>query len=447
MESSEGFPDFAPARESLVSGRRRICYLRSPVIDLAQGNVAKLIDAASVLLLWRVARGRASEQERQVAAMFPALLHIPTHVHLPAEQVGAVNSVVGTWTRENLLDYFAAGPGGVRGDAPAAAATWSAAVGAEAAFPTALPVMTWLTREAGRPYAFALADDELFDPDELYLARVASWYHREAQRTEKEDRDREAALSSARIAELWLDSARARSLEQLNAFELETRLRRMGMAGGDVFAQRFGWSHTLIGLEAVRAFNRHLAPWAAASLMPEPFRLGMVDRCLAHPGCCAVLLAASAAAQNLDRAAADRATAPRSLPMRGVRYAGPAGGDPPDDALVHRLIKGAHGIPVFSPMSGNPDGLWEMFIAIRVERTMRPEIFRQPSPLGLRRTMDSIHGIIVRVGAGAGAADDEVQVETVFVSDTCTVADVDRQAAASEGAASRAVRALWRARR
>ena len=62
-----------------MHSRPRSCYLVRRVIDIAQGNVAKLIDAAAVQLLWRVARGRATEQERQMAALFPALLHIATH--------------------------------------------------------------------------------------------------------------------------------------------------------------------------------------------------------------------------------------------------------------------------------------------------------------------------------------------------------------------------------
>lgn len=429
--------------------RRPLCYLVPRVIDIAQGNVAKLIDAAAVLLLWRVARGRATEQERQIAAVFPPLLHIPTHVPLPVQHVGKVNSIVGTWSRDTLLDYLAAGPGSVRTSAPAGAAAWVAAVGTESAFPAPLPVMTWLTRDAGRPYAFLPAEREIFDADGDYLTRSAAWYRREGLRGGIDDRDREGALSAARIAELWLDSARARSLERLDAFELELRLRRMGMAAGDAFAQRFGWSHRLIGVDAVRAFNRHLAAWVAATLMPEPFRLGLIDRCVAHAGLCAVLLGASAAAPNFARAAVDAATAPRSLPIRGVKYAGPAGGDPPRDTSAHRLIKAAHGLPVFAPMSGHPDGLWEMFIAVRVERTTRPEIFRQPSPLALRREMDSLHSLIVRVGPAvvpdspAGAAEG-VHLETIFLSDTCTVDDANRHVAVSGGAAARALRAFWR---
>lgn len=429
--------------------RPRSCYLLRHVIDLAQGHVAKLVDAAAVLLLWRVARGRATEQERQVAALYPPLLHIPLHVHLPVTQSGRVNSVVGTWSRDNLLDYFAAGPGALRAAAPSAASGWLAAVGTEAAFPAPLPSMTWLTREAGRTYAFLPAERELFEPDATFLTRAASWYRREGQRAGTEERAREGALSASRIAELWLDTAQAGTLGQLGAFELELRLRRMGMAAGDGFAQRFGWAHQLIGVDAVRAFNRHLAPWVAATLMPEPFRLGLVDRGLAHAGLCAVLLAAGAAATNLARAAADSATAPRSLPIRGVKYAGPGGGDPPGDFPVQRLIKAAHGLPVFAPIAGHPEGLWEMFIAVRIEKVTRPEVFRQPSPLALRREMDSLHAAIVRVGpplqsdSPAGAMESG-RIETIFLSDSSTVDEVNRQAAAAGGAAARALRAFWR---
>lgn len=429
--------------------RPRSCYLLRRVIDLAQGNVAKLIDAAAVHLLWRVARGRSTEQERQIAALFPAQLHIPTHVHLPVMQAGRVNSIVGTWSRDGLLDYLAAGPGGIRAAAPAADATWLAAVGTEAAFPATLPAMTWLTREPGRACAFLPAERDLFEADESFLARTASWYRREALRSDTGDREREGASSAARIAELWLDSARAGALEQLAAFELELRLRRMGMAAGDGFAQRFGWAHSLIGVDAIRAFNRHLAPWVAATLMPAPFRLGLIDRAVAHAGLCAVLLAAGAAAANLGRASAESATAPRSLPIRGVKYAGPAGGDPPGDLPVQRLIKAAHGIPVFAPMSGHPEGLWEMFVAVRVERVARPEVFRQPSPLALRRQMDSLHGAIVRVGppglaSGLSDAAEGCHIEAIFLSEDCTIDAAHRQAAVGGGAASRAVRALWR---
>ena len=425
----------------------RVCYVVPRVIDLTQGNVAKLVDAATVLLLWRVARGRASEQERQIAALVPPLLHIPAHVHLPVQQAGTINSVVGTWSRENLLDYFAAGPGGIRAAAPVGTCAWSAAVGPEAAFPAALPLMTWHTREAGRAYAFLPVERELFEPDGDYLTRTAAWYRREGLRDQADDRDREGALSAARIAELWLDSARSGALEGLSAFELELRLRRMGMAGGDPFAQRFGWSHKLIGVDAVRAFNRHLAPWVAATLMPEPFRLGIVDRAFAHPGLCAILLAAHAGAANLARAAAEYAQAPRSLPIRGVKYAGTSGGEPPPDTSIHRLIKPALGTPIFAPLSGHPEGLWEMFIALRVERLTRPAVFRQPSPLALRREMDALHAIVVRVGpplpAATEVAGEGVHIETVFFSDTTTVRDVSRQADASGGSAARALRALW----
>jgi hypothetical protein len=419
------------------------------VIDIAQGNVAKLIDAAAVQLLWRVARGRATEQERHVAAMFPTLLHVSTHVHLPVQQAGRVNSVIGTWSRDNLLDYFAAGPGSVRAVAPAGAAAWSAAIGTEAAFPTPLPAMTWLTREPGRAYAFVPAEREIFEADSAFLSRAAAWYRREGLRTGTDDRDREGALSAARIAELWLDSSRAGALEQLAAFELELRLRRMGMAAGDGFAQRFGWAHMLIGVDAVRAFNRILAPWVAATLMPEPFRVGLIDRGVAHAGLCAVLLAAGACAANLARAGAESASAPRSLPARGVKYAGPAGGDPPRDMPVHRLIRVAHGLPVFAPLSGHPDGLWEMFMAVRVERVTRPEVFRQPSPLAVRREMDSLDAIIVRVGPpvvpdSPASAAEGGQIETIFLSDSCTVDEANRQVAVAGGAAARALRAFWR---
>ncbi len=419
------------------------------MIDVAQGNVAKLIDAAAVLLLWRVARGRATEQERQVVGLFPPLLHIPSHVHLPARQGGTVNSVVGTWSRDGLLDYFASGPGAIRAQAPAGSAAWSAAVGTESAFPAPLPLMTWHTRQPGRAYAFVPAEREIFEDDAGYLPRAAAWYRREGSRDGLDDRLREGALSSARIAELWLDSARAGALEQLNAFELELRLRRMGMAAGDGFAQRLGWSHMLLGVDAVRAFNRHLAPWAAATLMPEPFRVGMIDRACAHAGLCAVLLAASAAAPSLAQAAAAHAQSPRDLPLRGARYTGPAGGDPPAELAVQRLVRPAHGMPVFAPLAGHPDGLWEMFVGVRVERVTRPEILRQPSPLALRRDMD-IHGIIVRVGppaADVAGAGDGPQVETIFLSEESTVGQIDREAEASGGSGSRAVRALWRSQR
>ena len=223
----------------------------------------------------------------------------------------------------------------------------------------------------------------------------------------------------------------------------------MGMAAGDGFAQRFGWAHMLIGVDAVRAFNRHLASWVAATLMPEPFRIGLVDRGVAHAGLCAVLLAAGASVANLGRAAAESVTAPRCLPIRGVKYAGPAGGDPPRDLPVARLLKAAHGLPVFAPLGGHPEGLWEMFIAVRVERVVRPEVFRQPSPLALRREMDSLQAVIVRVGpplvADAPASSpDGAQLETIFLSDSCTVDEVNRQVAVSGGAGARAVRALWR---
>lgn len=428
--------------------RRPVCYLVPCVIDLTQGNVAKLIDAAAVLLLWRVARGRASEQEQQIAALVPSLLHIPTHVHLPVQQAGKLNSVVGTWSRDNLLDYFASGPGGFRSAAPPGTCAWSAAIGPEAAFPAALPLMTWHTREAGRAYAFVPVERELFEPDADYLTRTAAWYRREGTREGADDRDREGALSAARIAELWLDSARSGALEGLSAFELELRLRRMGMAGGDSFAQRFGWSHMLIGVDAVRAFNRNLAPWVAATLMPEPFRLGLIDRAVAHPGSCAVLLAAHAAAANLSRAAADYSQAPRSLPIRGVKYAGTSGGEPPPDAAVHRLLKPAYGVPIFAPLAGHPEGLWEMFIAARVERVTRPAVFRQPTPLTLRREMDALHAVVVRVGpplnAVPGATGEGASIETIFFSDTTTVHEVDRQTEAAGGTASRALRAFWR---
>lgn len=449
MKPSEGFPDFRPPRASFMSRWPRVCYPWR-VIDIAQGNVAKLIDAAAVLLLWRVARGRATEQERQLVAHFPALLHIPAHVHLPARQAGTVGSVVGTWSRENLLDYFASEPGAVRAQAAAGAAAWLAAVGTESAFPSPLPRMTWHTRQPGRAHAFVPAEREIFERDAVYLPRAAAWYRREGSRDGLDDRLREAALSAARIAELWLDSATAGALERLNAFELELRLRRMGMAAGDAFAQRLGWSHTLIGMEAVRTFNRHLAPWAAATLMPEPFRLGMIDRACAHAGLCAVLIAASAAADNLGSAAAAHAQSPRELPLRGVRYAGPAGGDPPPESSVQRLVKGAHGVPVFAPLPGHPEGLWEMFVAVRVERITRPGVFRQPSPLALRRQMDGIQALIVRVGpppdvASTGA--EESQVEVILLSDDCTAGQIDREAAASGGSGGRAVRALWRSQR
>ena len=448
VESSEVFPDFWPGPESFVYPRRRFCYLGRRVIDVAQGHVAKLIDAAAVMLLWRFARGRATDQEREIVALFPPLLHIATHVHLPMQQVGRVNSVVGTWSRENLLDYLVSGPGTARAGAVSGAGAWTAAIGTESAFPTPLPTMTWHTRDPGRPGAFALADADSFEPDAGYLTRTAAWYRREGRRDGLDDREREAALSAGRIAELWLDSVQTGALEQLDAFELELRLRRMGMAGGDVFAQRFGWSHALIGVNAVRAFNRLLAAWAAATLMPEPFRLGLLDRCLAHPGLCAVLLAASASVDNFERAAADRRAAPRSLPLSGVRYAGPAGGDPAPDMPVHRLIKPLHGVPIFAPLGGHPEGLWEMFIAVRVERVNRPAVFRQPSPLALRREMESIHSILVRLGPGApGSEQESVQLETIFLSDMRTVGDIDRHAAAAGGASSRALRALWRARR
>jgi hypothetical protein len=419
------------------------------VIDIAQGNVAKLIDAAAVQLLWRVARGRSTEQERQIAALFPPLLHIPTHVHLPVRQAGRVNSVVGTWSRDNLLDYFAAGPGSVRTAASTDKAAWTAAIGTEAAFPTPLPAMTWLTREPGRAYAFLPAEREVFEADSAYLTRTAAWYRREGLRAGIDDREREGALSAARIAELWLDSARAGALEQLAAFELELRLRRMGMAAGDGFAQRFGWAHMLIGVDAVRAFNRHLASWVAATLMPEPFRIGLIDRGVAHAGLCAVLLAAGACAANLARAAADSAGAPRTLPVRGARYAGLAGGDPPRDTLAHRLIRAAHGLPVFAPLSGHPDGLWEMFLAVRIDGVMRPEVFRQPSPLALRRGMDSLNAVIVRVGPpivpdSPASAAEGGQIETIFLSDSCTVDEANRQVAVAGGAAARALRAFWR---
>ena len=411
--------------------------------------MAKLIDAAAVLLLWRVAHGRASEQERQAVALFPSLLHIPVHVHLPVTQPGRLNSVVGTWSRDNLLDYFAAGPGGACAAAPAARASWSAAVGTEAAFPVPLPTMAWYTREAGRAFAFVPAERELFEPDPEYLMRAATWYRREGLRPGADDRAREGMLSAARIAELWLDSVRAGALERLDAFELETRLRRIGMAGADTFAQCLGWSHGLIGLDAVRAFNRHLAAWVAATLMPEPFRIGLVDRCVAHPGLCAILLAASASAANLARAAAERAAAPRTLPIRGVKYAGPAGGDPPTDTTVQRLIKPLHGVPVFSPLVGDVSGLWEVFIPLRVERLMRPEIFRQPTPLVLRRDMDALQWIIVRLGPALpespGGVAEGAQIEAMFFSDDSTVGDADRQVAASGGSAARALRSLWRA--
>ncbi len=417
---------------------------RARVIDIAQGTVAKLIDAAAVLLLWRVARGKASEHERQVSAVFPSLLHIPAHVHLPADHAGTVNSVIGTWSRENLLEYLASGPGGLRRVAQPGTAAWSAAVGTEAAFPTPLPVTTWLTTEAGRSYAFLPVERELFENDGDYLTRTAAWYRRESLRTGFDDREREGALSAARIAELWLDSSRAKALEHLNAFELELRLRRMGMAAGDGFAQRFGWSHMLVGVDSVRAFNRLLAPWVAATLMPEPLRIGLADRCFAHPGLCAVLLAANAAAPNFARAAIDNAAAPRSLPVRGVKYVRSAGGEPEADALVHRLIKPAHGVPVFSPLPGHQDGLWEMFVALRVERITRPALFRQPSPLALRREMDSIHSIIVRIGPAISSPGEASPVEAFFLSDSVTLAEADRVAAAGSGTLARATRALWR---
>jgi hypothetical protein len=432
-----------------VSLRRWLCYLLPRVIDIAQGTVAKLIDAAAVLLLWRVARGKGSEHERQVAAVFPPLLHIPAHVHLPAEHAGTVNSVVGTWSRENLLDYLASAPGGIRRAAQPGTATWAGAVGTEAAFPTPLPGTTWLTSTPGCPFAFLPAERELFEDDGAYLTRTASWYRREALRAGIDDREREGAFSAARIAELWLDSSRAKALEQLNAFELELRLRRMGMAAGDEFAERWSWSHMLIGVDAVRAFNRLLAPWVAATLMPEPLRIGMLDRCFAHAGLCAVLLAASAAAPNLARAAVECAAAPRTLPGRGVKYAGSAGGNPDVGMAVHRLVKSAHGVPVFSPLPAHPAGLWEMFVAIRVERIARPVIFRQPTPLALRREMDAIHSIVVRVGpAPAGSPTNEVSaVEVFLLSDTTTVGDADRVSVAGTGTLSRAVRALWRSER
>jgi len=412
------------------------------VFDLAQGNVAKLIDAAAVHLLWRVARGRASEQEKQAALKFPAVLYIPGHVHLPVQAVGGVVSVVGTWSRDNLLDYLASGPGLVREGAPAGSALWAAAVGTEAAFPVPLPTMAWHTREAGCAYAFRPAEGDLFEPDSDYLLRTAAWYRREAERAGIEEREREGALSAARIAELWVDSVRKRALEGLDAYELEVRLRRMGMAAGDSFAQRFGWTQVLLGVDAMRAFNRLLAPWVAATLMPGPFRLGMIDRCLAHPGLCAILLAASAASANLARAAAESTTAPRSLPVRGVKYAGRTGMDPATDTVVMRIVKAAHGTPVFSPLSGSPEGLWEMFIAVKVDKIMRPGVVRQPAPLALRREMESLHGLVIRVGPGA--TEGTLGLETVFFSDTTTVGEVDRQVAVSGGAAGRALRALWR---
>lgn len=415
------------------------------MIDLEQGAVAKLIDAAAVALLWKVANGHGDAGECAAVAAFPPLVHLAQQVPFHKDEQGTVFSVVGTWRCDNLRDYLQSAPGTSlptgRHRPP-----WLCTPGLDGAFPAPLPSATAWTDQTLRPHGFRPADDALFGADDNYLAGLASWFRQAASRSAAEDREADSAQAAARFTEAWLASARGGALQRLNAFELEMRARKMGMTAGDAFATRFGWSHPLIGMDALRALNRALAWWSCATLMPQPFRLGLVDRCLARPSLTGLFLAANAAMPNLARAAAQRARSPAALPTEGVRYVHPASTEPAGDIAVHKLVKALHGVPVFAPIPGHPRRLCEMLLPTRLERMARPAMFRHPSHLALRRDQRCLHSVVVRIGDPADEAGEERSViDVFFLSDGPTVGDLAVDKTAAESGLRRVLGQLRRA--
>jgi hypothetical protein len=361
--------------------------------------VAEFVDAGAVSLLRSIAVGECAKVGAAEAPAFPPLLHVPRRVPVTERGLGPSHSVMGTWATDNLVDYLRAGPGsslptGLR------LPEWLCTFGLDGAFPGTLPRVARNARSRPTGSGFEGTGRAVSADDGDYFSELVDWWLRSSDEPDLDERARDNALTAARFAEAWRDADLSEDTAP-NAFEMEMRARRMGMVVGDAFTRIFAWSQILLGAEAVKAFNGLVAWWAAALLMPRPFRLGLIDRCLASAGLCAVLAAADAAAPNLARAAAERSGLSRRFPFDGVAYACADGEAPPDRTRILDIVDPMHGIPVLVPIAGHAGALWEMILAVRIGETDVPALFRMPPVLEVRKqggVVDGCRAAVVTIG-------------------------------------------------
>lgn len=389
---------------------------------------AGFLGASDVAQLWQQAT-RAQAPAEGATAESARLLHIPSQHVFHTVGENRHHTIVGTWTLRGILDCMrsVALEPSVLGEIDASAICHP---GLESHFPSLLPDTIHLGG-AGRIAYRPAPDDPALGDDDAYFEALAQYWSLRAVSPASDQRDRTNALSAAAFATAGRSIKARDAFSHLSAYEIETRARHIGMVAGDLFMRTLAWTAILTGPKPMRAFNAIVAWWATATLMPRPFRLGLLTRCLGNPSLTVCLLAADAAYPRLRAAAAQRALNTATLPTDGVKYAPAATGFIPHGIPVRDIAGLLHGIPVFVPPPGPTGGNWSLLIPVRLPESTAPKLL--PGLPALRRAPGESAADIALIHIGDGRERGDAEVTVSFL-DSRTSVKTDEEAAGPEEA-------------